>query len=133
MAHTSMKRLGYVTEPVAREMVMLPSSSGWRIVSSTAGENSGSSSRKSTPRWASEMAPGRATLAPRLGMTAEVPPLRKVPNLTMKDMGMGGMDHGTMDHGGMNHGAMGGAAGSMSGMDHAAMGHGAGTGAACWR
>ncbi len=53
---------------------------------------------------------GRATLAPRLGMTAEVPPLRQVPNLTMKDMGMGGM-------GGMDHG-------SMAGMDHSAMGHG---------
>ncbi|HBV13301.1 MAG TPA: copper resistance system multicopper oxidase [Brevundimonas sp.] len=53
---------------------------------------------------------GRATLAPRLGMTAEVPPLRQVPNLTMKDMGMGGMS-------GMDHG-------SMAGMDHSAMGHG---------
>lgn len=58
---------------------------------------------------------GRATLAPRMGMTAEVPPLRQVPNLTMKDMGMGGMDHSGMDHGG--HGA--------AGADHAAMGHGA--------
>ncbi len=56
---------------------------------------------------------GRATLAPRLGMTAEVPPLRQVPNLTMKDMGMGGM--GGMS--GMDHG-------SMAGMDHSAMGHG---------
>jgi CopA family copper-resistance protein len=46
---------------------------------------------------------GRATLAPRLGMTAEVPPLREVPNLTMRDMGMGGMDHGNMA--GMDHGA----------------------------
>jgi CopA family copper-resistance protein len=32
---------------------------------------------------------GRATLAPRLGMSAVVPPLREVPNLTMRDMGMG--------------------------------------------
>lgn len=45
---------------------------------------------------------GRATLAPRLGMSAEVPPLREIPNLTMRDMGMGGMDHGGMDHGSMN-------------------------------
>ena len=52
----------------------------------------------------------RATLAPRLGMTAEVPPLREIPNLTMRDMGMdmgsmagmSGMDHGAMDHGDMN-------------------------------
>jgi CopA family copper-resistance protein len=49
---------------------------------------------------------GRATLAPRLGMSAEVPPLREVPNLTMRDMGMdmgmSGMAHGDMDHGSMN-------------------------------
>lgn len=47
---------------------------------------------------------GRATLAPRPGMTGEAPPLREVPNLTMRDMGMGGMDHGAMA--GMDHGAM---------------------------
>ncbi|MBA4756547.1 MAG: copper resistance system multicopper oxidase [Sphingobium sp.] len=46
----------------------------------------------------------RATLAPRMGMTAPVPPLRPRPTLTMKDMGMGGMDHGSMA--GMDHGAM---------------------------
>jgi CopA family copper-resistance protein len=50
----------------------------------------------------------RATLAPRAGMTAEVPPLRKRPLATMKDMGMGamaGMDHAAMGHGsgGMEH------------------------------
>ncbi len=55
----------------------------------------------------------RATLAPRPGMTAEVPPLRPVLNLTMRDMGMGGGMAG-MDHGGMDHGAM-------AGMDHGAM------------
>jgi len=59
---------------------------------------------------------GRATLAPRMGMAAEVPPLRQVPNLTMRDMGMdmgamgmagmAGMDHGAMGHGGMDHGPM---------------------------
>lgn len=47
----------------------------------------------------------RATLAPRPGMTDDVPPLRKRPVLTMRDMGMdmAGMDHGStagMDHGG---------------------------------
>ena len=49
---------------------------------------------------------GRATLAPRLGMTADVPPLRARPLATMKDMGMdmssmqmAGMDHAQMDHG----------------------------------
>lgn len=44
-----------------------------------------------------------ATLAPRMGMTAEVPPLRPRPTLSMKDMGMGGMDHGDMNHGHMGH------------------------------
>ncbi len=41
---------------------------------------------------------GRATLAPREGMSAPVPPLRPRPLLTMKDMGMS-MD--TMNHSGM--------------------------------
>jgi len=90
---------------------------------------------------------GRATLAPRDGMFAPVPPLRPRPILTMADMGMGGMDHGAMagmDHGsarapgggamaGMDHGATAGmdhgapakpASGAMSGMDHAGMKHG---------
>jgi CopA family copper-resistance protein len=49
---------------------------------------------------------GRATLAPREGMSAPVPPLRPRPLLTMKDMGMGDMDHSGMGHGGMGHGAM---------------------------
>jgi FtsP/CotA-like multicopper oxidase with cupredoxin domain len=42
---------------------------------------------------------GRATLAPRAGMTAEVPPLRERPLATMRDMGMdmSGMDHSRMD------------------------------------
>jgi FtsP/CotA-like multicopper oxidase with cupredoxin domain len=41
---------------------------------------------------------GRATLAPREGMEAPVPPLRPRPLLTMKDMGM---DMGGLDHAGM--------------------------------
>ena len=71
---------------------------------------------------------GRATLAPRLGMTAPVPPLRERPILTMKDMGMdmsahsgmSGMDHSSMpamDHSNMpsmDHS-------TMSGMDHGGM------------
>lgn len=48
----------------------------------------------------------RATLAPRLGMSAPVPALRQRPTLGMRDMGMGGMDH----------------AGSCP-PEHAAMGH----------
>ena len=61
---------------------------------------------------------GRATLAPRLGMTAEVPPLREVPNLTMRDMGMGGMGGmGSMDHAAMGHASPAGE----TAMDHGAM------------
>ncbi|MDK2759637.1 MAG: copper resistance system multicopper oxidase [Blastomonas fulva] len=82
----------------------------------------------------------RATLAPREGMAAEVPPLRKRPILTMKDMGMdmdmsGDAGMQGMDHSGMAStasSAPGGQAApaparSMQGMDHSAMpGMGAG-------
>ena len=66
----------------------------------------------------------RATLTPRLGLSAEVPPLRPRPTLTMKDMAMdhgahGG--HGGMDHGSMNHASMGHEAKDQSVSDHAAM------------
>jgi len=56
---------------------------------------------------------GRATLAPRPGMTAAVPPLRKRPLATMRDMGMdmSGMDHGPADD------TSGGMQMDMSGMD----------------
>jgi CopA family copper-resistance protein len=62
----------------------------------------------------------RATLAPRAGMVAKVPPLRPRPLATMKDMGMdmAGMSAGkgmadmpgmaAMDHGAGGHDAMGG-------------------------
>jgi CopA family copper-resistance protein len=83
----------------------------------------------------------RATLAPRPGMVAPVPPLRPRPLATMTDMGMGGMDMGETTPRGpdptiernasarlatpgavepvADHAAMGHAT-----MDHAAMGHG---------
>ena len=80
---------------------------------------------------------GVATLAPRPGMAAEVPPLRKRPLATMKDMGMG-MDHGggaaagaaagagcTAEHAAMGHCTMPAA----DSVDHSAMGHGASQGA----
>ncbi|MBN9554451.1 MAG: copper resistance system multicopper oxidase [Alphaproteobacteria bacterium] len=84
----------------------------------------------------------RATLAPRAGMSAAVPPLRERPLATMKDMGMGdmSMSHGGMDgmdmSGGMDGidptaeqnasaalatGAMAGGAAAMGNMDHSAM------------
>ena len=71
MAHTSMKRLGSVREPVARVMVMTPSSKGWRSVSSADLSNSGSSSKNKMPLWAREISPGRGTLPPPLKETGE--------------------------------------------------------------
>src|SRR5690606_14348573 len=55
---------------------------------------------------------GRATLAPRAGMTADVPPLRERPLATMKDMGMGDMDMSGGSMAGMDHSG-GGATGAM--------------------
>src|SRR6266851_3833034 len=55
----------------------------------------------------------RGTLAPQLGMQAEVPALDPRPLLTMMDMGMG-HDMGGMDMGGMDMS-------SMKGMDHGSM------------
>jgi FtsP/CotA-like multicopper oxidase with cupredoxin domain len=85
----------------------------------------------------------RATLAPREGLTAPIPPMRPRALLTMAEMGhnMEGMDHGAMDHGSMDHSAMGHGAmdhsahgatpaakpvdhSKMSAEEHAAMGHG---------
>jgi CopA family copper-resistance protein len=74
----------------------------------------------------------RATLAPRLGMSGEVPALREIPNLTMRDMGMdmggsGGTSHDMsgagmagMDHSGMDMSGM-----QMGATDQGAAGHGA--------
>ncbi len=72
---------------------------------------------------------GRATLAPRAGMVAEVPPLRERPLATMKDMGMGAMASGgdascTPEHAAMGHCTPPPADGAA--VDHAAMGHGSG-------
>jgi CopA family copper-resistance protein len=55
---------------------------------------------------------GRGTLAPRAGMVAPVPPVRRRPLATMKDMGM---DMSSMDMGGMRMDA-GAAPGAMTGM-----------------
>ncbi|SEJ35729.1 copper-resistance protein, CopA family [Sphingomonas sp. OV641] len=65
----------------------------------------------------------RATLAPRPGMVAVVPPLRRRPLADMKDMGMGGMDHGSA--GRMDHPPQPGAStpAAPCAPEHAAMGH----------
>jgi len=74
----------------------------------------------------------RATLAPRAGMVAEVPPLRARPLATMKDMGMGAMTHGAEPGDAScapEHAAMGHCTPAAAAPDHAAMGHGAAAGA----
>ena len=69
---------------------------------------------------------GIATLAPREGLRAAIPPLRERPTLNMKGMGlgdMGGMDHGAMAAGSgghAGHGAAGGAPAAAP-MDHSNM------------
>ena len=71
----------------------------------------------------------RGTLAPRAGMTAEVPPLDPRPLLTMSDMGMA-HGAGAMDHGGAHASGTsappshGESAQPASEVDHAATGHG---------
>ena len=66
----------------------------------------------------------RGTIAPRPGMSAEVPALDPRQILTLSDIGMShdvgnmaGMDHGAMNHGSGND------TGAMAGMDHSAMDH----------
>ncbi len=65
----------------------------------------------------------RATLAPRAGLSAAVPPLDPRPLLTMADMGHGGHGaHGAMDHGQHQAGAAHDGMGRCT-PEHAAMGH----------
>ena len=66
----------------------------------------------------------RATLAPREGISGEIPELRPRPLLTMADMaGHGGMDHNAMAS--MDNSAMASMDHSaMAGMDHSNMNHG---------
>lgn len=88
----------------------------------------------------------RGTLAPREGMSGEIPEMRSAPLLTMADMGMAhgdhtGMDHGSMGQTSMGHGSMSDSSaghgathkmadgtvmkgGSHTGMKHGSMGHG---------
>ncbi len=85
----------------------------------------------------------RGTLTHRPGLTAEVPPLRERPLLTMQDMGMAGhgehgghqmgpasseptaasdaMDHAGMDHSAMSHGARAQATSEADGADDGAV------------
>jgi len=58
------KSAGNIVEWEARLIVTRPSSSGCRSDSRLRRLNSGSSSRKSTPWWASEISPGWGMLPP---------------------------------------------------------------------
>lgn len=62
----------------------------------------------------------RATLAPRPGMEAPIPPLRDRPTLTMADMAM---SHGAMEHNEMEHGSMKHEPAGKEAMDHGSMDH----------
>jgi hypothetical protein len=53
-------------------ILVRPSSSGWRNTSRTWRRNSGSSSRKSTPWWASDTSPGIGTWPPPISPASEM-------------------------------------------------------------
>ena len=72
VAATSMKRQGSSTAWRARTIVTRPSSSGWRRASSASRENSPSSSRNRTPRWASVTSPGRGGEPPPTSPAVEI-------------------------------------------------------------
>ena len=72
MAAASIKRAGKVSDMAALAMVTWPSSSGWRITSSTLRGNSGSSSRNSTPLCESETSPGRGMIPPPISPASEI-------------------------------------------------------------
>lgn len=74
----------------------------------------------------------RGTLTPDASLTAEVPAMDKIADLTHADMGMdmSGMDHAAMGHGAakapaMDHAAMGHSVPKVTEMNHAGMNHGA--------
>ena len=71
IAATNWKRAGKVARRAARDTVTSPLSSGSRRDSSTRRSNSGSSSRNSTPSWASEISPGRGWAPPPTSAAAD--------------------------------------------------------------
>lgn len=73
----SWNRAGYCTLRAARAMRMWPDSSGSRRVSSALRFHSGSSSRKRTPWWASDISPGQGGLPLSFTPNGEKPPRRK--------------------------------------------------------
>ena len=71
-AATSMKRVGNATTCWPRTIVTCPSSSGWRSASRLERTNSDSSSRNSTPWWASVASPGSGCDPPPTRPEAEI-------------------------------------------------------------
>ena len=53
-------------------MLMVRSSRGWRITSSTERENSGNSSRNNTPLWARDISPGIGLAPPPTSATGDM-------------------------------------------------------------
>ena len=72
VAATSMKRVGKHQTLLAADDHTWPSSSGWRSASRLGRGNSESSSRNSTPWWASVASPGAGARRRRPGRTAEI-------------------------------------------------------------
>ena len=72
MLATNIKEQGYSMVYLAREMVILRSSSGWRSTSRVALLNSGSSSAKSTPLCANDISPGCGLNPPPTSATCEM-------------------------------------------------------------
>ena len=71
-AATSMHLAGKVVLPFAREMETTLSSIGCLRLSNTERGNSGNSSKKRTPRWASVISPGLGLEPPPISPTSEV-------------------------------------------------------------
>jgi hypothetical protein len=69
IAAINWNRAGNVLCRAAREMWIVPDSSGSRSTSSVRRSHSGSSSRNSTPWCASEISPGRGSLPPPTSAT----------------------------------------------------------------
>src|SRR5882724_13170554 len=72
IAPTNISRAGNVTDIEARAIVTTPSSSGWRKTSRTWRRNSGNSSKKSTPLWASDTSPGIGTWPPLISPASDM-------------------------------------------------------------
>ena len=73
-ASTSWNWHGKLNGPWARVTVTRPVSIGWRSACNAAEENSGASSRNSTPWWAWVTAPGSTTAEPPpINPTGEAP------------------------------------------------------------